>query len=140
MNPVVLTRDLQREALDEITDIGNLLDAAILALFQNDVALGDTTVLADLALADFTGYAASAAIVWGPAFLAPGNRPTVAGDMKSFVVGTPVLLSNIVYGWAILNAGGTVLLAARKFDTPIPMTTAFQSIDVVPAIPAFLPE
>lgn len=140
MNPVVQNNETLLAILNELVAAGNYYNGAKLMLFQNNISLGPTMVLADLTAADFTGYALSSAVTWGAAFLAPGNVPTVAGDLKLFVAASPFTTANTVYGWALVDGAGTTLILARKFDTPISIAAALQAVSVLPAVPAFLPE
>jgi hypothetical protein len=140
MNPVVANNATLLAILAELTATGNLYDGAKLMLIKSDFVIQPETVLADLDEADFHGYARSAAITWSAPFVSPTNTPVVAGDLKSFVATATFANPNSIFGWAMVDGGGTTLLVARHFETPVIITAAGQAVQVVPAVPAFLPE
>lgn len=139
-NPVITPNLQQLTNLATITDVGTDLNGGLLNLFQNNFNPGVGSALGDFTIADFTGYSTSAAIVWGTPFFSPDGVPTVAGDMKTFTAANPITTPNVVYGWYVVDSGATKVLAARRFDSPINISSPFQSVNVVPSIPAFFPE
>ena len=140
MNAVVLAQQTQLDLLDAAVAAAAEFNGCLVRLFKNNLALSPLTLLADLSVADFHGYADSAAVTWGTAFLDPAQQPTINGDLKSFVATTPFSNPNIIYGWALIDSGATKLLAARLLDAPVNITAIGQAVKVLPAIPAFLPE
>jgi hypothetical protein len=125
--------------LAELSGVGDLYDGALVHLYKSPVVLSETTELADFVEADFTGYAPSTAITWQAPAYAPDGRPTLVGGMKTFDAAAPFTIANTIYGYYITNGAGTVYLWAREFDTPIGISGALQSIDVVPSYPGFAP-
>jgi hypothetical protein len=123
-------------ALEELASAGNLFDGAIVRLFQNDVTPDRDTVIGDLTAADFTGYADSAAVTWATPFLDSNGDAILPGDLKEFMAGSPVTVSNTIYGYAIVNTGATVLLWAERFDAPVIVSTAGKTIAVMPVFGA----
>jgi len=114
--------------------------AAKVGLFQNDLEPSGTTRLADITPATFSGYALSAAITWAAAGFDTAGRPLVIGDMKTFARGVGAV-DNDVYGWYIVDSGGTLLLWARRFpDGPVPMVTPGSILPVLPLLNIIQPE
>lgn len=114
-------------------------DGAVLRLFKSPMSLTGLTALADFEEADFTGYAASAAIVWATPIIAPSGEPVVNGDAKDFVGGSPLTTANTVFGWYVTDDPATVWYFGRVFDTPIGISEAGQGLVVVPSIPVMIP-
>lgn len=129
---IVLPQSFKLALLEELIDTGNLLDGAKVGLYQNNIVLGPGTVLADLTVADFTGYALSAAVVWGTPFVDAANKCIVTADEKEFLATSPFTTSNTVYGYYIVDGAGTTLLYAEAFTTPRQITAAFQGLTVLP--------
>ena len=108
---------------------------AIIKLFKVDNTPTLDTTVADLTAieADYDGYAASSAVVWGSAFLEPLTSDAVsAGGSKTFVK-TAGIVTNTVYGWWLESAGGD-LLAAGKFDTPLSFVNVGDGYVLTPEI------
>lgn len=104
-----------------------------LRLFKNDYLPAFDTVLADFVEADFDNYAeidAVATPITGIDALT-GNLVVVWPDGASWVVGT-LAAEQTLYGWYIVNTGGTTCLAAGRFDTPV---TVDEDGDVVSISP-----
>jgi hypothetical protein len=108
-----------RDLLDSLTVVGALLTGAVVKLYKNDITPDQTTVLADFDEADFTGYAASAAITWGAAFTDILGLTHLIGDIKTFTL-SALTTVNTVYGYYITN--GADLIAASRFDVAQSMT------------------
>jgi hypothetical protein len=138
MNPVVVSNAEWRAILTALTAALAPWAGAIVHLFKNNFTPSPASVLADYMEADFSGYAASAAIVWNPAAFLPDGTAVVTGDAKVFGTTSPATILNTVYGWYATNAGGTVLLFGRRFDNPIALNGPFQDIVVLPAYPAYV--
>lgn len=124
--------NVQRRAIvSELIGVGNFLDGAILKLFKADYTPGPATVLGDLTAieADFTGYAASAAVVWGPVFTDAANTAFTVGDVKTFA-STGSAVTNTIYGYWAQGAGG--LMYAERFDAPIPVLGVGDGVVLLP--------
>lgn len=138
MNSVVIPNS-------EWEDILNALVAALapwnggkLHLFKTNVTPSPAMVIGDLVEADFTGYAASTAVVWGAAAFLPDGTAVVVGDAKTFETGSPSTVLNTIYGWYFTDSAGTTLLFARKLDNPIALSGPSQIITILPTYPAYL--
>jgi len=105
-------------------------------IFVNDVTPDRDTELGDLTEASFSGYAEQT--VLGTAFIADG----VVGHV-GFKVAAPIAFLNSsgspvdVYGYYVTDAGGTILLAAARFDAAPVTKEDGESIIVVPVWGAF---
>jgi len=92
---LIMTKEAMKEALTQgvtatLTEDGWLVGAKI-GLFIDDPQLSEDTVFGDLTPPAFTGYAVSAAVVYGTPFSDDDNVYAVGTDMKQFTCtgGTP---------------------------------------------------
>lgn len=116
--------------LTQLVDTGMPLDGLLVKLFQNNVEPSPNDVAAEYDAADFAGYAASTAIVWGTPFLDSDGKATVVGDSKQFTSTGPTP-SNTIYGYYVTTAAN-VLVYAERFATPVLIDADDQAIVVVP--------
>lgn len=137
MNPVVIGNLEWLAILTELVAATNPWNGALISLFKNDIVPDAASLLADLTEADFSGYAASAAVTWGTPHFLPDGTAVVAGDAKTFVTASPAPVLNTVFGWYATDGAGTTLLFARRLDTPIVLTGPNQQVAVLPAYPAY---
>lgn len=112
------------------------LDGAKVHLFKNDVVPARGMVLALFTEADFTGYAASSAVVWSAAAIDASGQPTTMGGGKTFTVGAVPTVTNSIFGVFVTNTAGTVLLYAERFAAPVGMTNPNQVLIYVPVFGA----
>lgn len=122
--------------LDALTGEGAEFEDALVALIQTEdpaFTPNANMTYAEFAAAEatFSGYARSAAVVWGPAFKDSQGRGVLAGDSKQFTA-SAATIGNTVTGYAVLNAAGNDLLWAELFDTPRVIDAAGKAIIVVP--------
>ncbi len=95
-------------------------------LFQNDYQPVPATVLADLTVATFSGYAAEVVAALLPAYLDPiGGASAQIGTIQFDHSGGVV--SNIIFGFWAENAGGDLIMVGR-FENPIPMAALGDAI------------
>jgi len=120
--------DADRALLNEM-GLG-LFSTAVFALFQNNLVVGRTTLLGDLVVADYDGYATEA-ITWATASISDNNVPEaigVAGEFRPTGGTTP----NTIYGGFIMipTAGPLPdrLYRVFNFDAPIEMSVATDSL------------
>lgn len=106
---------------------------AKVVLYKTPVVLTEDTVLADLTLADFTGYAISAAITWSSAFHDPDGNPVIVGQLLTFAGSGGFAVANTIYGYAVVNAAADTLLWAENFPVPINVAAQGDGVVVVPA-------
>lgn len=137
MNAVVIPNTEWKDILDSLTAVAAPWNGAKVHLFKTNVTPSPGMALGDLVEADFTGYAASAAITWAPAGFLPDGTAAVAGDAKTFAVGATPTVLNTIYGWYVTDGAGTTLLFARKLDAAVVLSAAGQFLIVIPVYPAF---
>lgn len=111
-----------------------LLDGALIRLFQNDYEPGSSTVLADLTVATFTGYAEVDSTTWGGAFQnADGDAQVIPPVIATFTA-TGSTIGNTVYGFYVVDAAGTALLWAERFDAPVGFNSNGDTYSFVPRL------
>jgi len=137
MNSVVIPNSEWNAILTELIASGNAWDGSKVHLFKTNVNPSPNMVIADLVEADFTGYAASSAIVWGTPGYLPDGTAAVVGGGKTFTVGSTPSILNTIYGYYVTDSAGTVLLFARKFDAAVVLSAAGQFVIVLPSYPAY---
>lgn len=130
---IVVTRAARKAMLAAMVGVGGLLNGCLLKLYKTNVGTSDEIALASLVEADFDGYAASDAIVWGAVGVDSQVRAVVQGDRKEFVP-DGVVVTNTVYGAYITNAAGTALMAILPFDAPVHVTGLDTIVSVVPVM------
>lgn len=106
-------------------------NGAKIGLFTDDITPSRATILADLHPPTYTGYALSAAVVWGAAFTNDNGAAEILGDGKQFPC-TADSDEETVHGYYCANAAGTGLLWAERFDEPQTISQAGQNIFVLP--------
>lgn len=122
-----VVRTAQIVALTAFRD--DQLDGGDLRLFQNDITPDENTVIGDLTIADFGGYADIVVANWGDPLLNPDGVPEIVMPSQQFNA-SGVAPSNMIYGFYYVNVGGDLLLAGRFDAGPIPMGTALDALVV----------
>lgn len=111
------------------------MNGAICGLFTGSPVITRDTVLADLAEADFQGYARSSAVVWGSVLRLPDGGACFVGDRKQFVANNTLDNAQVISGAFLVNNGnGSLLLAAGAFDNPIPIALPGDSVNFNPSL------
>lgn len=116
--------------LATLTGVGGLLNGCRVKLFQNNIVPTPLTKLADLTEADFSGYAESAALVWGTPYYQADGTPVVLAGAVSFIVANPATTPNVVYGYYVVNGAGDTLLFSERFGSSVNMATPSQGLSV----------
>lgn len=103
-------------------------------LFKDGFVPSVTTPAADFAAneCDFDDYAPVAIVAWNAPSLASVPGYNIDAPMVRWVCAADQVVSNMVGGLWIENAGGDILDFVI-FDTPIPMQLADQVVEWVPA-------
>jgi hypothetical protein len=127
----VLTRDRKIAVLDAMVAVGGILNGAKLKLFSNNFTPDHLTLLTDITQADFTGYAEVTLSAWGEAFRDGGSQPKIVHVSVQYTP-TGSTVSNTIFGWYLTNAAGTVLLMAKRLDTPVVLTDNSTALIVQP--------
>lgn len=133
---IVTKRTILNALLGTMTGVGGALNGAKVHLYKTNVALSPDLDVGAFTEADFTGYAASSAITWGSPGYDVNNVPEVFGDMKTFNAGTPITVTNQVYGYFVTDGAGTALLYAEAFAGPVAVINADQMLAVIPRVSA----
>lgn len=108
-------RTMLTNAAQAAAGAAGVLNGCLVGLIAADFGQTDDLVLADLTEAAFTGYARSAAVVWGAAFQSGDvNLPYMQGDSKVF--GPCTALPETIFGMMLVNGAGNTLLATERFD------------------------
>jgi hypothetical protein len=111
-----------------------LLAGAKVRLFKNNVLLGENTTLANLTVADFSGYAESTPIAWGNPITNTDKKAEIVGDVKTFSHSGGEA-ANQVYGYAVVSGSVTpTLIYAEMFDAPL---TVYKDGDAIVLVPRF---
>jgi len=111
---------------DELTDTGNLLDAAEIRLFTNDALPVATSVAGDFDAPTYTGYA-DEVITWLAPSVADDGTIEVIGTVGEFRP-TDGVTPNSVYGALLLTGAGVLMMGGRFDDAPLPMENATNAI------------
>lgn len=128
-----LTNAARKAALNRLTVMGGILNAATLILITGPTSISKDTVFADVTEATFDGYAAVAAQAFSPAYVAPGGAIQISAPSVLFT-DTGNVTPNTVTGWALVDAGKTTLYYVEKFDTSIVMDGTGEGFLVQPVI------
>lgn len=119
----LLTRALNKGATGDV----------VLKLYKSNTTLAETTAIADLTLADFTGY--SAITLTGASWSVTDADPSVASYAQQTFTSSAGSQNQPVYGYVVTNAGGTIALWGETFsDGPY---TIVNNGDVIRVTPSF---
>jgi hypothetical protein len=110
---------------------GGPFNGSIVSLFQNPIAPGRLSALADFHVATFDGYADSSAITWSSAYYDSDGTALVLGTDQLFVA-TGGVTPNTIYGYILATAARAALLAAFAFSAPVGVGRAGDAVPVVP--------
>jgi len=140
MVPTLALREkaMQLLAADTAT-LAPAANAKKIALVKVDFPPAETLVFADLDLADFDG---STPLDLGLGTQAEGLNPGTtdavidlklpAGGLRWETTGL-TNLPQTIYGWALLDNAGTLLMASGIFEDPITLTAVNERVDVTQA-------
>lgn len=88
-----------------------------LFLFSNNLVISTDTVFADLTECAFDGY--NRVISDPQLFIDSQGTPLLAeADPSEFTAGVGITVTDIAYGWGMLDHNSGQLLAAENFDAP----------------------
>jgi hypothetical protein len=119
--------------LAAITGTGGEFNGCKLGLNTNAIEPVPTNVLADFVEANYTGYAHSAAVVFGaPALNAAGQIESL-GTLTTFQP-TDAVTPNMIQGVIMVDGTGAVLRGAQSLDNPYPLPAADSAIHIVPRL------
>jgi hypothetical protein len=103
----------------------------VLKLFKSATTLAETTVIGDLTLADFTGYAAIT--LTGASWTVTSADPASASYAQQTFTSSAGSQNQDVYGYVVTNSGGTIALWGETFsDGPYNIVNNGDLIKVTP--------
>jgi len=123
---LVQTNGMTMAVAEELVDTGNLLDAAKIMLFTNDVMPVATSVTADFTSAAYGGYN-DATITWAAPSIADDGTIEVIGTLAEFRP-TDDATPETVFGAVLLTGTGDMLMGGRFDGAPLPMQVETDSI------------
>lgn len=133
MATVVSPNVILEAYLSALIASGGSLHLPTVILFVNDLTPGPTTVLADLTIATFDGYANIVGVTWSGPFLSGSGIAEIIGSGAYFAA-TGSTLSQIAYGYALVDSGVTSLKVAARFDTPKQFNGLGDALMVIPRV------
>lgn len=101
-----------------------VLDGGTIDLYQNDITPTPDTVVGDLDVATFTGYAQVTLTTFSAPYLNADGAGAVLTPLAQFNTAAPYTVGNVVYGYWIEDVDGALLLAGRFPNAPITMAGA----------------
>lgn len=133
MATVVAPLTILEAVLTALKGTGGTLNAPTCVLFVNDYTPDQTTTLADLTIATFDGYANIVGVTWSGPF---ASSPTIAEIIGSgcFFAADGDSVSQIAYGYALVDAGVTTVKVAARFDTPKQFNGPGDALMVIPRV------
>lgn len=129
---IEITNAQVQATLTALKEADALLDGVTVKLFQNDIVPGPDSVLGDFTVADFTGYATSAALVWAGPVLKDDGTPELVAQRLMFTC-TNATTPNTIYGYYLLDSEGG-LLGAERFEAPQQVSLVGDTVMFVPRI------
>lgn len=115
-----------KEKLQSLRD--NLLAGCALKLFQNNITPGPSDVTGTYTECTFSGYSAQTLSDLGLALLS-GSTAQVTSGIHTFTHNGGGI-SNSVYGWYCVSAGGVLIASSRNGAGPITLNASGQSYSV----------
>jgi len=119
---------------------GDFTGAKVMLFTDTDIAVSDIKglVLGDLTVPTFTGYALSAAVVWGASFVDLNGNVQQTAQKVQFLCSADTPGALPVTGAALVDAAGTKLIAVDLFlksdgtPNPVTMESNGDALDYVP--------
>lgn len=136
--PGVMTNATIMEILATAIDTGGVLDGAIVFLWTGATVPSKDSVYADFTPVAFSGYAASAPLVWADPYLDyDGDTPTLTAPVPLFrSTDVDPFVPATVNGYGVIIPGTpNVLRWAERFDEPIYIDQPDRIVDVTLVIP-----
>lgn len=121
-----------------IEDTTGILDGAVCGLWTGDLVPDEDTVMADVTLAVFSGYAPSAALVWADPYLDfNGNVPSLTAPVPLFRSTAASPFVGATVNGLVVYVPGTpnVLRWIERFESPVYIDQADRIVDVTLVIP-----
>jgi hypothetical protein len=113
---------------------GGDFNGAKLSLFSDNLTPGKNTLLADLNAITSNGIANAATVTWGTVYTNDNGAAEVLGNTETFLTtsapGSPIT----AFGYFLTDSGGTVLLLAERFATPVVFSRTNQAFALTPRL------
>lgn len=119
--------------LTALVDTGGPFDAPSIAMFQNNINLTPSVLVADLTIATFAGYATTVGMTWGTPYLDVDLSAIVFGEAITQIA-TSSATPNNIYGYYAGPAGLATLMAAWRFSSFAVLAAAGQGVTFTPAL------
>lgn len=108
---------------------------ATLELFQNNFTPSPLSLVADFTECDFVGYSRKTGIADFVTFNdAPTGDQVVSSLIVQLFAATSIVSAQTAYGWLLVDAARTELLAWGLLDTPYQFNASGDKLEVVPAV------
>jgi len=127
----VTKKEFRRDVLDNT--IQAQLQSMVVRLFQNDLNPTIDTVLGDFVEADFSGYTEKSAVTFGNSVFQEDNNAVSEAPSQTWVQ-TAATVTNLVYGYYVLETGGANYLFCARFDEPQTFAGPGDFVTVIPKI------
>jgi hypothetical protein len=100
-----------------------------LILYSNNLVVSQATVFADLVEAAFDGYNR---IITNPLPFVDSHGTPMLGesDPSEFIAGVGIVITDTVYGWAMLDGNSGKLIAVENFDAPFSFLTHLDTLSL----------
>jgi hypothetical protein len=114
-------------------DFAGPLYHAYVVLIKETFTPSHSLTLADVVEAEFTGYARVEILTWTAIHTDANGQPSIDSVTSVFFQPTdPITVADVIVGWGLVDAATDGnLLATEKFDTPVPMQTSLNGLDLV---------
>ena len=108
---------------------------ATFELFQNNFVPGPLSVIEDFEECDFVGYARKTGVASFITFNdGPSGDQIVSGTVLQLFAAGAIEAAQTAYGWLLVDAGLTELLAWGVFDVPYAFNAEGDSLEAVPIV------
>lgn len=110
-------------------------DTAKVHLCKDNFIPNPMTTAADMVTheADYDGYAPSAVIVWGEAYIKPDGSCAMPGSSQQFIPAGSTTSNTIYSYWLETGVSPTNKLVSFKvLDQPVTLSTPYDSVVIVP--------
>jgi hypothetical protein len=130
---LVIPSVIRLAVVTSLIGTGGPFHAPTVMVFINNVNLTYNTVLSDLTVATFTGYANVVGMTWDSPYIDTDGTSLVFGQAIT-IVATDGVSPNLCYGYALVDSGVTSLKGAARFVSPQNVAAAGQAVAFLPAL------
>lgn len=134
------TKEFTRLTLLAMVGSGGLLNTRTIFLFDNDVDVTPATVVGDLNEVTQTGMVAQAGITFSTPFDPGTGIEQSTADVAPFIATVSVASPFLVFGYAVTDAAKAILVAVKKFETPVVIDEPGKGVDFTAVVALASPE